>query len=258
MSSYTFNIFKRVVTQMLVIAAFLLTAVWVILVANGYSYDFENKEIVQSSILDINVSFQGVRVILDGEEIVGKLPFQKKDLSSGYHSLSLEHPAFFPWKKRFKAFSGFAVSFDRILLIPRNIQSQAEVLPTTSPLYATFQDQFPVQLDGLSPDGTTMFSLRGSELFQYDLRIQKETLITRFSSKIKRASWYFDSHHLLVLTEDGTLYVMEQDGQNLLPLMSLSELGDFRSNEFENSFLLYDGERVMSLDLQKRMEEMLM
>ncbi|MBI2464451.1 hypothetical protein HYV57_05845 [Candidatus Peregrinibacteria bacterium] len=257
-----FEKFRRICVYCIVVVIFSVTAFSMILVANGYQYDFSQREVVQTGLLSVQSSLKVQKIVLDDKVLVADFPFQES-LLSGMHTLRLEHSAFYPWKKSFSLQKGFVAAFDHPVFIPKDIFSYLEKIPADE-TYASYlsqnflasRDTFKNIPPSLSPNEENELSIRGYELWTHSLGSGADFFVTRFSHPIQRAAWYFDSNHIVVLV-DSDLYFLDSDGQNVISWMNIGAKGTFRMDDDSRTILLYDEKNAWSLDLERIMKESL-
>lgn len=82
------------------LAIFLVISPLLVLYATGYRLDFENKEIRQVGIIDIDVTPKNAEVFLDEKKITSSTPFQIKNLFPRDYQLKLTKEGYSTWEKK--------------------------------------------------------------------------------------------------------------------------------------------------------------
>lgn len=245
---------RRIFVYFIVVMTFVVTAFWMILVANGYQYDFSQREVVQTGLLSLRSSLKPQKIVLDDTVLAVDFSLQES-LLPGFHTLRLEHGAFYPWEKYFSLQKGFVVAFNHPVFIPKNVFPYLEKLSIDEKFELSLQQHFLENMfSSISPDEKNVLLIRDYELWTHSLSSGTDFFVTRFAHPIKSAAWYFDSDHIVVLV-DANLYFLDSDGQNVISWMNIGQQGTFFMDADSKTIFLYDEKNAWKLDLERIMKE---
>jgi len=97
--------------------------------ANGYSFDFANRDIRKTSIVDIDVNQdQDADVYLNDTLKSSKVPYQIKEIFPGKYNLKIVKPGFWEWTKIVEVDEDIVTRINHVLLIPRMMRDYAQVI----------------------------------------------------------------------------------------------------------------------------------
>jgi len=176
----------------------------------GYRYDFQEKEVVSTSVIDLCIDPQKANVYLDGKLNTDNACSRFYGMALGPHSLEIKKPGFYSWKKDFSLDSDRAAVYRDILLIPHRERMTVRLLGVDSKTF--FAAQIPDVNNMIVVDGLEIWKKNGEE----------KTFITRYSKPIQSAQYFYNTSHLLIAT-DSEVSVCDFEAQNC-QLITLKDL----------------------------------
>lgn len=120
--------FLGIVIHIFGVFLFLAAAGYALLTAYGYQVDLLNRNIVKTSILDIESKLDNVSVFIDEEFITDKLPYQVKNLSPGSHNLSVYRPGYIRWQKNIEIREDIVTTANGIIMVPEDVNKISDVI----------------------------------------------------------------------------------------------------------------------------------
>jgi len=167
----------------------------------GYRYDFEENEVISTSVVDVCMTQQKADLYLDGElEGAGACSkFYGMDL--GRHRLEVKKPGFYSWKKDFYLGSERVAVYKNILLVPRRELITA-VKREEDPIIF-FDNQEEDLNNPILVDGFEIWKKKGDT----------KSFITRYSTPIQSAQYFYNTSNLLIATT-SEVYVCDFDAEN--------------------------------------------
>lgn len=107
---------------------FVSVAGYALLTAYGYQFDLLRRNIIKTSILDIDNKLNDVSVFLNEDFISYTLPHQIKNLAPGNYNLSVLRPGYKTWEKKVKLEEDIATRVSDIILVPEDIESVSKII----------------------------------------------------------------------------------------------------------------------------------
>lgn len=90
---------KRKLFLGFLVLLFLITAPILIMYSIGYRLDIENKKIVETGVISIDIRPKDVTIYLSGVKINKKIPIRLTNRAPGTYSLKIEKPGYKTWEK---------------------------------------------------------------------------------------------------------------------------------------------------------------
>ena len=113
------KIFIKIISQIISIAIFVGVFSFALFITYGYRYDFEEKEVVQTSVIDVCTIPKQADLILD-EELKSDKACQKfYGLDLGAHKLEINKDGYYAWNKNLYLDREKASLYPQIFLIPQ-------------------------------------------------------------------------------------------------------------------------------------------
>ncbi|MBU1292268.1 PEGA domain-containing protein [Patescibacteria group bacterium] len=239
---------------------FALITPMILLYAWGYSFDWQNKNIVLTGGLYLKSIPKKANIYINNQIQKEITPTFIKRLSPKEYQIKVEKEGYYSWQKNLKVESKIVTEAKNILLIPINpkIEVVNQELPTNFSLKDFIQEESnTVNEESVLLDKDNQLYLLNSETKEFDLVNQnvqgfqfssdnqkllyytpseiwihhlKESeqisddkeLITRLSQKIKQAVWYKTNEHIIFSTEDN-IKILELDNRGDQNIINITE-----------------------------------
>lgn len=181
--------------------------------ANGYSFDFVNRIIRKTGLIQIVYEDPKAKVYLDGKLMEGKLPFTISSVLSGTHEVSIEREGYVKWQKDIGVNSDLITFLDGVFMLPEDLST------VLKPVRKEDYQAWSVKMPTFATVGeSTVYVAGGSEIWKLNRRDQKKTLLNRFIHPVKIIGTNVmingDSSHLLYQVE-GKYYLADYEWQNV-------------------------------------------
>ena len=113
------KIFFRIIGQILSISIFMGVFLFSLFITYGYRYDFEEKEVVQTSVIDVCTAPKQADLYLDGEFYSAKACDKIYGLDLGTHELEVNKNGYYSWNKNLYLDRENVSRYPQIFLVPR-------------------------------------------------------------------------------------------------------------------------------------------
>lgn len=126
--------FVSLFLKLLSIICFLGVVAVVLLMANGYNYDFFTRNFKKTSIIDISSSNNiQASVYLDGKLVSDLMPDRIGGIIPAQYELMIIKSGFYPWKTKVKVFENLVSKVEHLFLVPEDIKSYLSELAQFEP-----------------------------------------------------------------------------------------------------------------------------
>ena len=192
----------RIIGQILSISIFVIVFLFSLFITYGYRYDFEENEVIQTSVIDICTIPEKANLYLDNEFNNDKSCQKLLGLDLGSHELEIKKEGYFNWSKDIYLDNENVSLYPNILLIPHpefytttifeNNVDRMWVSPNQSK-YVIYDESF---------DLIKIFSISGSKTYIWETpfyieditwidnsNIVADTQNGRYTMNIKRGIW---------------------------------------------------------------------
>lgn len=205
-------------------AAFVLSAVFLVLSASGYRINFEKRTVQKTALLAVKTTPKDAVVYLNGKALDNKTPIRLSGILPDIYELKIEKAGHKTWQKTVNIEEGLAYDFDRVILFLEMPVIESVDNPPSGGLPAAVPDQ-----DLQFGDGEIWY---------------KDKLVTRLSKDILNAVVYPDKHHI-VFQVSNEIRVVEIDGGNNSLLVGLDGADKTVFGFQDEDTLIYqDGDKV--------------
>ncbi len=216
---------SRTILFVLCIFLFLLAAPTVLLYFQGYRFDFEKKELVQTGGLYFKVLPASSQVYLDGDFkkrtsgftgsvlIENLIPreYQVEIKKAGYHS----------WQKNLEVWERRVTEAKNVILFPQN------------PDFTIVNEMPKVEMTATSSDKKKVIKANNYEIRVLFPEKGEEVFIARFSKKIGNIFWL--TNHYLIFSVGDKIKISEIDNRDKINIVDLAE--------FKNPKIFWDKEK---------------
>lgn len=123
---------KKIIKIMLHVFGVLLFVVatsYALLAAYGYQIDLLHRNIVKTSIIDVDGRYPSASLFVDGTEVAKKLPFQVESIEPGTYSLTITQKGFYDWRRTVDVFEDVVTIVNDVYLVPIDIDAYRDRLP---------------------------------------------------------------------------------------------------------------------------------
>lgn len=107
---------------------FVLATSYALLAAYGYQIDLLHRNIVKTSIIDINGDYPLASLYVNDSKVSKKLPFQVKNIEPGTYTVTVKKEDFFDWRRKVEVFEDVATIVDDVYLVPKIIDKYIDHL----------------------------------------------------------------------------------------------------------------------------------
>lgn len=107
---------------------FIMVTGYALLTAYGYQVDLLHRNIIKTSILDIDNKVENISVFLDDKFITDRLPVQVKNLKPGTYNLSVFRPGYKKWEKDIQIKEDVVTKTNDIIMIPEDMKNMADLI----------------------------------------------------------------------------------------------------------------------------------
>lgn len=205
----------------IIICAIILTAAYLIVIANGYKINYHNWRIVKTGMIVIKSEPKDVKIFVNNKEVANKTPFTYAEIFPGQYDVKISKDGYRDWVYSFNIEPSL-VSMDN------NVK-----LFLSNPIKLEASDIESANLDKLVQE----WPAKGLEIKNSDEIWFQDVLITRFSEPIKKISWYPDLKHI-IFQIGKEIRIMDADGTNNIKLIDLS-------SDSESSFITLDSGKIL-------------
>lgn len=94
----------------------LLFAIYLVLLASGYKFDFNRKKLIETGSIYLNSNPRDVKIYLDGQLKSNRTPFKLSYLLPGNYEVRIEKDGFKDWQKNLSIKPGLVTSEPEIIL----------------------------------------------------------------------------------------------------------------------------------------------
>jgi len=190
--------FRKTLNYLVIAVFFCLCAVTIVIYASGYEIDLSNREISQTSTLDIQSDTAETQIYINGK-LEGSDRVVKARLPHGDFRVEISKKGYHSWVKKITLGLGQAVTIHGVILFSENPKIEEFSL-------------------GDDPDKITKIA-DTEDLFNSDGEIfQDNSLVTRFDADVSGLCWYPGKKYI-AFTQNGKLKIMENDGSNLTEIL---------------------------------------
>jgi hypothetical protein len=113
---------NKIIWKILSAGFFVSVTSLVLFFAYGYRYDFDEKVIQKTSIVDLKNKINNAVITFDGVVEDVELPYQIKNIVPGKYDLVVEKAGFKPWERVITVIEDRVSIVEDILLVPENIE----------------------------------------------------------------------------------------------------------------------------------------
>lgn len=206
------------------IAAFFVSAFFVITYASGYKVDITNRKLNQTGLISVTTDNADVYL---GDKLIGNGKITERDLTPGSYNITVKKEGYFDWNKEIELDPGQAEIINYIVLFKQNPEVKEYQVEQ-----ADFLTKF-TDTDGLQTTNNEIY--------------QNSNFVTRFAKDVFGACWYPDRRYL-AFTNDNKLKIIEIDGTNEISLFDKSSqtpvvfVNSGRVVIFENNSKIYQAQ----------------
>ncbi len=111
--------------KLLILLLFVAVVTIALMIANGFSYDFEVRDFKKNSIIYLDNDLDA-RVYLDGELVAEKMPTRIPGIEPGEYLVTVEKEGFLPWETEIRVYQDYVKRVKDIILVPEDIVSIAQ------------------------------------------------------------------------------------------------------------------------------------
>lgn len=108
---------------------FVVATSYALLAAYGYQIDLLHRNIVKTSIIDVDGRYPSASLFVDGTEVAKKLPFQVESIEPGTYSLTITQKGFYDWRRTVDVFEDVVTIVNDVYLVPIDIDAYRDRLP---------------------------------------------------------------------------------------------------------------------------------
>jgi len=193
--------FVKALAPIFSISVFITAFSLSIFLVYGYRYDFEEKEVVSTSVVDVCIIQENANIYLDQELRTSDSCDKFFGMDLGRHKLEAKKLDYFSWKKDFYLGRERAAVYKNVFLIPRHeFMSIVELDEDIDLFFESKKEDFnnPIIVDGFE-----IWKKKGD----------KKSFITRYSVPVQQAQYFYNSSNLLITTNEG-VYVCDFEAEN--------------------------------------------
>ncbi|MBU0577695.1 PEGA domain-containing protein [Patescibacteria group bacterium] len=222
----------RILAQVFSIAIFVGVFLFSLFITYGYRYDFEENQVVQTSVIDVCMAPKQADLYLDDEFYSSKACDKIFGLNLGTHSLEVKKDGYFSWNKNIYLDNEKVSLYSQILLIPKPEYYMTTVLeegveqvwvsPNQS-RYAAYDKAFDVIKIFSASGSATIFLETPAEIMDV-VWVDNNNLVTdttdgRYEVNVNKGDWQLAdevSYHPRTIESDliikgNELWVMDGD-----------------------------------------------
>jgi len=203
-TKYFFQIFF---SQFAVGVLILVTGLAIVYYSQGYRLNFKTLRIMKTGVIVLSSLPKDSNVLLNGAIQKKTTPFAKS-VSPGFYGLSIRKDGFANWENWIKVAPEIVYQYSDVVLFKKD--------PMVSPL----SDQNKINLLYAPTDILAVNASDSLGYNEHEIWVGSN-LVTRFSQRILRASWYPDMEHI-VFQEENQIRIIEKTGTNDTLLVTLS------------------------------------
>jgi len=189
-----------------------VVGLYLILIANGYIFNFQAKTIEQTGMISLKSNPKNVSVYLNNIWKADKTPLKIPELTNGRYDVKISQDGYQDWEKTFYVEAGLVSADENVILFLKE--------PVEMPITDDEKEAFKKLPNNLLNNNIEIKD--GSEIWINSLSDKEEdTLITRLSQPIKKVTYYSDKKHIL-FQSGKEVRVIDIDGTNNIKLAELS------------------------------------
>ncbi len=241
------NIMLGVLSRVSFIVIFLILSSFIIMLANGYTYNWANYSFQHTAIISLNTKPEKVTASINGKKkTFTHSPIKFAYLAPGNYYIEAQKPGYASWSKTVAVRSGEAVSFPYVILFLNSTEAHQASIQAADLLVSRVPD-------------TTDLDVRGNEIWvrplnrTYPIPIADNTflLVSRFSVPIKKAIWLPNKTHILFQL-DREIHIIDRDGSNDIVLAKLEndQPSDFLTTSDGKNLIYGDGTHILQKKIQ--------
>ena len=190
----------------ILIVSFVIFATLLILVANGYYFNFRTFKLQKTGMIILRGFSGKAKVSINSRNSINSLPIKFRSLLPGRYDIKIEKENYQNWERVFNLGGGQAIVKDNIYLF---LATPTIKEKSNSPNDITvLQNNFKA--------GSNNITIKTNEIWLDD------KLITRYSQPISGAFLDSDNYHIYVQIGDQ-IRVIESEGTNELNLIKLTD-----------------------------------
>lgn len=121
---------SRLLLKIISIILFVVITLMTLFFAYGYRFDFEERIVQKTSIIDIAAKYKGVQVFVDGVLSAKEIPFQVKNVLPGQHKILIKRDGFVDWLREVNVREDFVSIIRDVILVPESLDQFKEHLIT--------------------------------------------------------------------------------------------------------------------------------
>lgn len=171
-----------------------------VFIVYGYRYDFDEKEVVSTSVLDVCIVQKEADIYLDNELKSSDSCEKFFGMDLGRHKLEVKKLGFYTWKKDFYLGRERAAVYKNVFLIPRHEFMSITKLDDDIEL---FFENNNIKNNPIIVDGFEIWKQKGEE----------KSFITRYSVPVQSAQYFYNSSNLLITT-NKEVYICDFEAEN--------------------------------------------
>lgn len=205
---------KIILGQLFVGAIMASIAFSILFYAEGYRFNFKKMSTYKTGIISVYTYPRDAQVYLDSKLVKKTSSFSRSpfraNLRSGYYNVMAIKEGYVTWEKTIKVEAEKVANYGSVILFKSNVlpeklndTKKIDLLLNPNDFVATKRND-------------KALIINGSEIWY------NNSLITRFSTQILNANWYYDREHILIQSSNE-IRIIDIDGSNNVLLVKLKE-----------------------------------
>ncbi|MBD3157002.1 PEGA domain-containing protein [Candidatus Peregrinibacteria bacterium] len=118
----------KIILHVFGVLLFVVATSYALLAAYGYQIDLLHRNIVKTSIIDIDSRYPAASLFIDDVQVAKKLPFQVESIEPGTYSLTVTQEEFHTWHRTVDVLEDVVTIVDDVYLVPIDIDAYRDTL----------------------------------------------------------------------------------------------------------------------------------
>ncbi len=118
----------KITLHVLGVLLFVVATSYALLAAYGYQIDLLHRNIVKTSIIDVNEKYPSAILYVNDNKVSEKLPFQVKNIEPGTYTLKVKKEDFIDWSRTVEVLEDVVTIVDDVYLVPKVVDKYIEQL----------------------------------------------------------------------------------------------------------------------------------